>query len=104
MRNRESDAFVHAFIADCCLRIAPFSKPIEFVKESLPQHQNAAIALTEVLFTAISDLSLPDPRDEILIHDMPRKPSSRNGVFDRSVPGRNRTLLVGLESFRHSFE
>src|SRR5258708_40325681 len=56
-------------VADHGLGVLASSDSFEIVEESLAQHENAAVARTQVLLRAIGDGSLSHPRDEILIHD-----------------------------------
>src|SRR5262245_42693459 len=86
------------------LRIVPHRYSFEIFEESFPQHQNSAIAQTEVLFLAVCNCALTGPSYEILIHDVTIEPPSSGRIFDRTMPRRNRSLLVWLLFLRNELE
>src|SRR5262249_30037277 len=65
------------------------------VEEALADHGDAEVAGAEILLGAVRDGALADPGDDVLIDHVARDPAPAL-VLDRAMPGRDRSLLVGL--------
>ncbi len=98
----QPDAPVQLGVADDGLRLAAPLDRLGLLEQSAAHHDDAAIALAEVLAGAIGDGALADPGDEVLVHDVARHPAPGERILDRAVPAGDGSLLEGLHLVRHA--
>src|ERR1019366_285180 len=97
---RQFDAARDVRVADDALGLGAGRERRELLEKALADHRDADIAGAEILQGAVRDRALPNPGDDVLVDDMARDPAPIR-VLDRAMPGRDRTLHVGLPLARH---
>src|SRR5215475_2114384 len=102
--DRQPDAAVLLEIADDGFGLAATGHELGLLEHLAPHHDDAAVALAEMLLGAVGDRPLADPGDEVLVHDVRGGPASGDGVLDRAVPVRDAVLRERLLLVRHAVE
>src|SRR5579863_5661876 len=88
-------------VANYTLGIFAICDRRDVVEQLSTQHLDAPVAQTQLLLGAVRNLSLPAPRNEILIENMSVDPSTGPLVDDRAMPGRYFTLDIRLLLMGH---
>src|SRR5262245_42800381 len=101
--DRQPDAAVRLGVADDALGLAATGHELGLLEHLAPHHDDAAIALAEMLLGAVGDRPLADPGDKVLIHDVRGDPAP-GAVPDRAVPVRDAFLRERLLLVRHAVE
>src|SRR5262245_41116638 len=102
--DRQAHAAVLLGIADQRLRRATPGHALRLLQEAPAHEDHAAVAVAEMLERAVGGGSLPDPRHEVLVHDVAGDPAAGHRVLDRRGPVRDPLLHVRLLFVRHAVE
>src|SRR2546422_6163966 len=102
--DRQPDAPVLLRISDHALGLAAAHHPLGVFEDAPAHHDDAAIALAQMLLRAVGDRALADPGDEVLVHDVRGDPPVRQRILDRARPVGDPVLLEGLHVVRHAIE
>src|SRR6266508_2487227 len=102
--DRQAHTDVFLGIADHRPGLTAAGHELGLLQDRLAHHDDAAVALAQVLLSPVGDRALSDPRDEVLIHDVRRDPAPGPWVLDRAVPVRDPVLREGFHLVRYPIE
>src|SRR6266508_128227 len=102
--DRQAHADVFLGIADHRPGLTAAGHELGLLQDRLAHHDDAAVALAQVILSPVGDRALSDPRDEVLIHDVRRDPAPGLWVLDRAVPVWDPVLREGFDLVGHPVE